>query len=181
MMVGTPMGATDIQATMSPEVHAARVQVQASRSASAPAQLQNALKALGTMAGDPTLIKVKVDGIIGPATVKAANYAITTYGPFGQYFQKGNLHIGTVRSYAGGLAQVITQHIQQRGGTVPAAVIQAHRTHVSIPLPVAPEASEPESDRRWIFWAVGGAAVLLTLALAASAARKHRQPAAAAA
>lgn len=152
-------------------------------SAAAPVQLQNALKALGTMAGDPTLTKLKVDGIIGPNTVKAANYAITKYGPFGPHFQKGNLHIGTVRSYAGGLAQVITQHIQSRGGSVPPPQIK--RAVARIPSGGGMPASIPEApppDRKWIWWVVGGVSVLVVLAVATRAVRgsapaKRRQPA----
>lgn len=148
-------------------------------SASAPVQLQNALKALGTMAGDPTLTKLKVDGVIGPNTVKAVNYAITKYGPFGQYFQKGNQHIDGVRAYAGGLAQVITQHIQQRGGHVPEPQVQKAIARVPsgglVPAPITP----PEApDRRWIWWAVGGGSVLLILVMAASVVKKHKTVAA---
>lgn len=151
--------------------------------ASAPVQLQNALKALGTMAGDPTLMKVKVDGVIGPNTVKAVNYAIKLVGGFPPYFKTPNMNVTNVRQYAGGLATTITQHIQQRGGTVPAPVIQKAVHHaagggpsaISIPTPDA------EPDRRWIWWTVAGGSVLLILVMAAHVTKKHKGQAVAAA
>lgn len=138
--------------------------------AAAPAQLQNALKALGTMAGDPTLMKVKVDGIIGPNTVKAVNYAIKLVGGFPPYFKTPNMNVTNVRQYAGGLAQIITQHIQSRGGTVPTPVVQKAVRRSSSPAftPMAPEpAASPFADRRWVWWVVGGVAVLVVLTMAA--------------
>lgn len=179
--------AADVEARKRAEIAAIgqrQQQRQASASsAAAPVQLQNALKALGTMAGDPSLTKIKVDGIIGPQTVKLVNYAIEKYHPAGQYFPRGNLHIGTVRSYAGGIASEITKYIQQRGGSVPTPQVQKAVARYSSVMPSIPiPAPEPEADRKWIWWVVGGVSVLLVLTMAASVAKKHRQaPAAAAA
>jgi hypothetical protein len=105
-----------------------------SSSAPAPVLLQNALKALGTTHGDSALSGVGVDGIIGPATVKAVNYALKTYvgaGPVQSAGLSGRFLNATatksdVQQYAGTLAAVVTTAVQQQGGTVPAPTV-THR------------------------------------------------------
>ena len=139
--------------------------------ASAPAQLQNALRALGTMSGDSTLMKVKVDGIIGPQTVKALNYAIKLVGGFPPYFKTPNMNVTNTKQYAGGIATTITQYIQARGGSVPSVVVAAHHAHASLPpIPTGATTSTdakkswlPAEFPRWGWWVIGGVSALVLL------------------
>lgn len=154
----------------------------AAPSAPAPARLQSALKALGETRGDPTLTKLKVDGIIGKNTVAAVNYAIAQKYMSTPHFPRPDLTLQHVRQFASGLAEVAEGAVRASGGTVPAVKLAPKRSAaVSLPaLPIAPLPAEP--DRKWIWWAVGGAGVLLLLAVTASAVKKRGgtlQPAAA--
>lgn len=137
--------------------------------ASAPAQLQNALRALGTMSGDSTLMKLKVDGIIGPQTVKALNYAIQLVGGFPPYFKTPNMNVTNTKQYAGGIATTITQYIQARGGSVPvASVEQHHQARASSALPPIPTGSTSSGGGHfefpmWGYWVIGGLSGLVLL------------------
>lgn len=147
-----------------------------STSAPPPVQLQNALKALGTTAGDSLLSGVHVDGVIGPATVKAVNHALANYVGATPGFPSANLALEKVRQSAAALAAIISQRVRESGGTIPPPQVSKPRAmvrHASGALVPAPEAP-PETDRRWIWWAVGGVGTLLILTLAVGAARKHR-------
>jgi peptidoglycan hydrolase-like protein with peptidoglycan-binding domain len=142
-------------------------------SATGPAaQLQKALRVLGQTTGDPTLSGLKVDGVVGPNTTKAVNYAFATYGGS----TKTDWTLQDVRTKAPTLAMMVESVVRQRGGSI----AKPKAKHVATPMSSIPTvAAEPEPERRWIWWAVGGASVLLVLAMAASAVKKHRHGAAA--
>jgi hypothetical protein len=152
------------------------------RSRISPATLlQNALKALGTANGDSTLSRLKVDGAIGPATVKATNYAFATY-----LGAPAPMSLTYVRQHVNYLATQVTQYVESHGGVIPTPAsaqkaLRALRTAVSFaPTPGADASSGALGDEnRWIWWVVGGGSVLLILAMAASAVRKRKQTAAA--
>jgi hypothetical protein len=142
-------------------------------------QLQNALKALGTATGDSTLSKLKVDGVIGPNTVKATNYAFATY-----LGAPNVMALAYVRQHVVYLAAQVTQYVESHGGVIPTPTsaqkaLRALRMPVSF-TPSSSVASSPlsvDGDNRWIWWTVGGGSVLLILALAASAMKKRRRTA----
>lgn len=148
-------------------------------SAPAPVLLQNALKALGALAGDPKLTGVRVDGVIGAKTVTAVNYALSHYIGATQYFPRADLTLDKVRQYAGSLAQIITNQVQQRGGAIPTPKVEKavarHRASGG-GVPFAPTAEpEPATDnKKWVWWVVGGVSVLLALSVVAAAAKRRR-------
>lgn len=143
-------------------------------SGSPAAQLQNALKALGTTAGDSALMSVAVDGVIGPNTVKAVNHALATYVGTTSAFPRADLTVTKVRQFAGALAALIIQRVQKSGGTVPPVQVAKARSRSSsaasafVPLPDL----HPTSDRKWIWWVVGGVILLVILVAAGGVARK---------
>ncbi len=144
-------------------------------------RLQNALVALGaTAGGDPVLSSVKIDGVIGPATVKAVNQALATYVGASPQFPHANLDITKVRQYAGALAVLVENRVRMSGGTIPTpqVVKRAPKPALSITSAAAsminPTNIPTSTDRRWMFWAVGGVSVLVLLAAAASAVKKRR-------
>jgi hypothetical protein len=104
--------------------------------AAPPVLLQNALKALGAAHGDGSL-SIAVDGIIGPGTVKAVNYALKTYigaGPVHAAGLSGRFLNATatksdVQQYAGTLATIVTTAVKSAGGTIPDPVVSAARSH----------------------------------------------------
>jgi len=139
----------------------------------APLRLQNALKALGNLHGDSTLTKIGVDGIIGPKTVKAVNYAIAQKYVVMKDFPRPELTLQHVRQFAPGIAAAVESAVKAGGGTfplikAPAAVARAGGGGApAIPLDVPPA----EPDRKWVWWAVGGVSVLVVLSLVAKAVR----------
>jgi lysozyme family protein len=141
-------------------------------------RLQNALVALGvTAGGDPVLTSVKIDGIIGPGTVKAVNAALAKYVGATQFFPKANLDVMKVRQYAGGLAGLVEERVRKSGGTIPTPQVVARTPRASATTAaVAALLPQPDAapDRRWMFWAVGGVSALVLLAVAASAVKKRR-------
>jgi hypothetical protein len=151
----------------------------ASSGAPAPVLLQNALKALGTLAGDPALTRVKVDGVIGSKTVTAVNYALSHYIGATQYFPRADLTLAKVRQYAGSLAQIITNQVQQRGGTIPTpkiekAVVHRRASGGGVPFAPPPEPAPATDNRKWVWWVVGGISVLLALSVAAATTKRRR-------
>lgn len=144
--------------------------------AAPPILLQNALKALGTTAGDTLLTSVRIDGVIGPATVKAVNHALANYVGATPGFSAANLTIEKVRQSAGALAAIISQRVRASGGTIPAPQITKPRAMVRRPSGATAPAEQPAppADNRWIWWAVGSVGTLLILTLAVGAVRKHR-------
>ena len=153
-------------------------------SAAPPVLLQNALKALGAAHGDAAL-NITVDGIIGPNTVKATNYALKTYvgaGPAQAAGLSGRFLNATatksdVQQYADTLATIVTQSVQSAGGTVPPPpAVTAHSSgggKSSFPtLPMAPPATDFSMMNPNLVWIAGGGA-LIVLALGFMAARKR--------
>lgn len=134
--------------------------------------LQNALKALGTTHGDPQLSRLTVDGVIGPNTVKAVNYALANYVGGSAQFPRADLTVTKVRQYAGTLAALVIQRVQKSGGSVPEAKIQraAARAPAFPTAPVAPEPSSPNHKLVWI--AIGGISLLVLMTVAFSVKRK---------
>jgi peptidoglycan hydrolase-like protein with peptidoglycan-binding domain len=85
--------------------------------------LQNALRALGAVVGDPVLKAVAADGYIGPTTTAAVNRAFTSHVGSGQAtarYRTGGLTQVQVANEAAALAMVITAEIQRRGAPAPA-------------------------------------------------------------
>lgn len=143
--------------------------------------LQNALKALGNTAGDPKLSGLHVDGVIGPATVTAVNYALANYVGGTPAFPRADLTVVRVRQNAAALAVLVTQRVQKSGGAVPAPQVDrapARRTSAGAPsLPPGLMPSDAGGGApKWIWWVVGGVSVLLVLSMAAGVARKQRVP-----
>ena len=169
-------------AYMPPAGSTALVPVKQTAPAALPAvRLQNALVALGaTAGGDRALSSIAIDGVIGPATVKAVNHALATYVGASPQFPKANLDITKVRQYAGALASLVEDRVRKSGGTVPTpqVVKRAPKPALSITSAaasmIAPTNIPESPDRRWMFWAVGGVSVLVLLAAAASAVKKRR-------
>jgi len=150
------------------------------------AQLQNALKALGTTNGDPALAGLTVDGIIGPKTVTAVNHALSTYVGATAAFPSANLDIVRVRQYAGALAALVTDRVKKSGGTVPPVTIvhpmRRVRPAPAAGLPITPPAATSMTasvfdGQTWIWWVVGGVGVLAVLTAAASVSKKRKAPA----
>ncbi len=144
----------------------------AASSASPVVRLQNALKALGTTAGDSQLMAISVDGVVGPATVKLTNYALAHFVGATPGFPSANLTAVQVKGSAAVLADRVTARVKQSGGSVPAPVIAKKRvSRGSIAPAFMPP---PEPDRRWVFWVVGGVGVLVLLSAATVAIKKRK-------
>ncbi len=141
------------------------------------ARLQNALVALGvTAGGDPALTSIKIDGAIGPATVRAVNAALAKYVGATTLFPRANLDITKVRQYAGALAVLVEERVRKSGGTIPAPQIVKRTPRAALPAASALIVAPPDApDRRWLFWAAGSAGVLVLLAVAANAVGKKRK------
>lgn len=77
-------------------------------------QLQHALKVLGDTTGDSQLSRLKVDGVIGPNTVAALNYAFKTYGGS----TKLDWTTTDVRKSGLSLVDIVSSVVHQQGGTV---------------------------------------------------------------
>lgn len=146
--------------------------------ASPAAQLQNALRALGNTNGDPNLSKLSVDGVIGPKTVVAVNYALSTYVGGSPAFPRADLDVTKVRQFAGKLVALVVQRVQRSGGAVPPPVvtraISRHPSSFPITAPVTEAGLIPTPDSKWIWWAVGGVSILIVLSLAAVTVKKVR-------
>ena len=88
------------------------------------ADLQSALVALGKGIRDGVLMKVAVDGLIGPKTTAAVNRAMTVHLGVGQApanLRTGSLSQQVVVSQADTLTDLITTEIRRRGFSAPAA------------------------------------------------------------
>ena len=144
---------------------------------SAPLRLQNALKALGNLRGDPALSKIGVDGIIGAKTVKAVNYAIAQKYVVMPSFPRPELTLQHVRQFSAGIATAVEGAVKAGGGSFPliSASIPTHArgggggAGGGGAMTALPEIPTPEADRRWIWWAVGGLGVIVVLSIAAKA------------
>lgn len=136
-------------------------------------RLQSALKSLGVTKGDPTLSKLKVDGVVGPGTTKAVNYAIAQRYVVMANFPRPELTVQHVRQYASGIAAAVENAVKAGGGallTVSAAAPARARGGGGIPAMI-PEAPAPESSNTWVWWAAGGLGVLVLLGIAAKLVR----------
>jgi hypothetical protein len=88
------------------------------------AALQTALVSLGKGIGDPTLMKVVVDGIMGPKTAAAVNRALTVHLGAGQApsnLRSGALSQATISSMAPQITALLTAEIARRGFAAPGA------------------------------------------------------------
>lgn len=146
------------------------------------AQLQNALKALGTTNGDPALASLTVDGIIGPKTVAAVNHALSTYVGATAAFPAANLDVTRVRQYAGALASLVADRVKKSGGTVPPVTIhhpvkRAPAVSLPVSMPATAMTASVNDGQKWIWYVVGGVGVLAVLTAAASAVKKRKAPA----
>lgn len=145
--------------------------------ASPVVRLQNALKALGTTAGDPQLLGIQIDGVVGPKTVQATNYALLHFVGATPGFPGANLTAIQVRQSAAVLADRVEARTKKSGGVTPAppkVTARAHsasRASAFSPIPEMPA----EPDRRWVFWVVGGVGVLVLLSAATAALKKRKE------
>lgn len=141
--------------------------------ASPVARLQNALRSLGVTKGDPTLSKLKVDGVVGPGTTKAVNYAIAQHYVVMPSFPNPNLTVQHVRQFAVGIATAVEGAVASGGGTLAPVKMAAPRPRGGgIPAALPPDVLAPaESSHKWVWWAVGGLGVLVILSIAAKAVR----------
>lgn len=90
----------------------------------AAVQLQNALVALGQVAGDPVLKALQIDGFIGPLTTDAVNRAFTMHIGAGQApagFRTGTLTMADVAAAVMPYMQTVAAEVARRGAVVPAA------------------------------------------------------------
>jgi peptidoglycan hydrolase-like protein with peptidoglycan-binding domain len=143
------------------------------------AQLQNALRALGNTNGDPKLAQLAVDGVIGPKTVAAVNYALATYVGGTPAFPRADLDVTKVRQFAGKLAALVSERVKKSGGSVPAPVVTKAISRRAAPpalFPVTPpaEASMFPPTGKWVWYVVGGVSVLIVLSIAAATVKKVR-------
>ena len=156
----------------------------ATKQASPPVLLQNALKALGDAHGDGAL-GIAVDGAIGPATVKAVNYALKTYigaGPVQNAGLSGRFLNATatksdVQQYAGTLATIVTAAVKSAGGTIPEPVVSPARSRGSSSASVKSAAdnalaADNSMMNPQLVWILGGVG-LVVVALGFMAARKR--------
>lgn len=183
MMIGRPIG--ELPSAEQFEALEAKntivVAHQQARSKIPPAKLlQNALQALGTAQGDPTLAKIKVDGVIGPATVKATNYAFKTY-----LNAPAPMDLTYVRQHANYLQGEITKYVEMHGGVVNLPMKKVKPiSFTPSPTPSSSSSTTTSSsglpfDTKYIWWGVAGFSVLLILSVAANAARRRRRDSAA--
>ncbi len=138
--------------------------------------LQNALKALGAVTGDPVLKSLVVDGKLGPKTVTAVNRALAKYVGATKYFPRADLQLVHVKNHTSGIAQLIVERVQKSGGTIPPpVVVQASASARKSATPfVVPAPESPGFDKKYIWWIVGGVSALLVLGLASSAVRRRK-------
>ena len=179
MMMPHPMGQPTPEQFEAIE-HAAAVSnaQEVAQSRVSPAKrLQNALRALGVAQGDPTLSRLKVDGIIGAGTLKAMNYALSTYIGGGRA-----MTLAQVRQSAAALADQVSSYVESHGGVVPPVSAPARRVSSSMlpSIPTAPAALVPSStglpfDSKYIWWGVAGFSVLIVLSMVASVTRRRRE------
>lgn len=106
------------------------------------ADLQSALVALGKGIGDPTLMKIAVDGAMGPKTAAATNRALTVHLGSGQApanLRTGTLSQAVITSQVAQITQLIEAEITRRGFSLPTSKkITAKK--VSVPAYVPPPA-----------------------------------------
>lgn len=139
-------------------------------------QLQNALKALGNVTGDPVLKALVVDGKLGPKTVAAVNRALAKYVGATKYFPRADLQLVHVRNHTVGITGLIVDRVKKSGGTVPVPVIErssvVKRTAASVFTP----ASEPvpNDNKKLILYVVGGVSLLMLLAITASVVKRKK-------
>lgn len=182
MMIGRPIGQpTPEQFEALEHQNAAVIQHQEARAKVPPASLlQNALKALGTAMGDTKLSKLKVDGIIGPGTAKAATYAFATY-----LNAPNTMSAAYVRQHVAYLTQQVTAYVQEHGGVVlpPSVGHKLYNPNAIIVPPSAPIPSPGAADTsffsnidpKYVWYGVAGFSALLILSMAASAIRGRRE------
>lgn len=150
--------------------------------AAPPVLLQNALKALGAAHGDSAL-NIAVDGVIGPGTVKATNYALKTYigaGPAQAAGLSGRFLSGTatktdIQQYVDTLATVVSGAVHSAGGSIPDPVVAPARSRSGggkISFPEAAPVADTSMMHSQLVW-VGGGVALIVLALGFMAARKR--------
>lgn len=177
MMIGRQLGEpTPEQYEALERQNTVVVQHQAARAKVSPAKLlQNALKALGVANGDSKLSKLKVDGIIGAGTAKAATYAFATY-----LNAPNTMSAAYVRQHVTYLTNQVTAYVQEHGGVVPPVSIPHYSSAAAIiapPIPTSPTAPPgsgfPNIDPKYIYYGIAGFSVLLVLA---SVARARRPP-----
>lgn len=158
------------------------VELGASTGSAPPAGLlQHALTALGATNGDPALMHLTVDCVIGPATAKAMNHALATYIGATGPFTKPDLTAARVRQYAGQLAAIVVARVKKSGGTVPPfGGCKKPAPRVSAPIPVfSPTQSSMQPsgfalDKKWIWIGVGGVSLLVLMSLAKKGAAAGR-------
>lgn len=140
------------------------------------ARLQNALRALGSLHGDPALSKLKVDGIAGPGTTKAVNYAIAQRYVVMSSFPRPELTLQHVRQFAAGIATAVEGAVTAGGGTLQVQARRAPaRAQGGSAMPTSlPEIPAPASNQKWVWWVVGGVSVLVALSLVASSVKRKR-------
>lgn len=146
------------------------VQKQQARASIPPALLlQNALKALGDTHGDAALSKLKQDGIIGPGTTKATNYAFSTY-----LGAPNVMSTAYVRQHVNYLQGQVTAYVEAHGGTVPPPWVGSRKKSLApIPLPQMPAIpGMSASDNKWVWWVVGGVSILVVLTVVVKAVRR---------
>lgn len=135
-------------------------------------RLQNALRALGVAQGDPALSKLSVDGVIGPGTLKATNYALSTYVGGGQHT------LTQVRQNAAALADQVTHFVESHGGVVLPPSAPVKKIRMTLPaLTIPSPGAMPQSgsfDTKYVWWGVAALSGLVILSMFASVTRRRR-------
>ncbi len=128
--------------------------------------LQSALQSLGrAVGGDPTLMAVSSDGVIGPSTTAAVNRAFTTHigpGQAGSVPRTGALSMYDVAAQIGPITTAVQAEIARRGG-VPAPKGGGGgggSTYVPPPSSTGPTQADMSPGIPTTTWAIIGGVVL---------------------
>jgi hypothetical protein len=117
----------------------------------AAADLQAALRGLGARVGDAGLASLPIDGIVGPATVQAAERAFSTHIGPGQApaaLRAGGLGILGVAQSASVMADLANAETTRRGGALVTTPPPPKGT-VRVEIGPAEIMTEPSSRKMW--------------------------------
>jgi lysozyme family protein len=115
-------------------------------------RLQAALATLGKVVGSAKLKAIKADGVLGPKTVEAVNWAFTNHIGSGQApaeYRTGNLTLSNVKSMADTLSTLIEREIARRGAKTasPATVTKGQAIQAVQKAPPVQPASKADIKR----------------------------------
>lgn len=137
-------------------------------------QLQHALKVLGDTTGDSQLSKLKVDGVVGPNTVSALNYAFKTYGGSG----RTDWTVADVHKSGLALVDIVSSVVRQQGGTVAKPSAKKRSSSSAADIMAAQAAAVPgsflDTHPNLVWYGIAGAAVVLALGFMSARRKRSR-------